>query len=73
MGTLDTYTAKHSAACECRERGGDFGVKWRDRGGAICVAALLPATNACPLYVSRVELRGGPAGQLPGAPTYKGR
>jgi hypothetical protein len=52
MGTLDTYTAKHSAACECRERGGDFGVKWRDRGGAICVAALLPATNACPLYVA---------------------
>ena len=73
MGTLDTYTVKHSTACECRELGRDFGVKWRDRGGAIYVAALLPAKNAYPLYVSRVEIRGGPAGQLPGSPTYKGR
>jgi hypothetical protein len=73
MGTLDTYTTKHSTAYECREGGRDFGVKWRDRGGTICVAALLPAKNACPLCISRVKLRGGPAGQLPGASTYKGR
>ena len=73
MGTLDTYTVKLPTACECRELGRDFGVKWRDRGGAICVVALLPAKNAYPLYISRVELRDGPAGELPGVPTYKRR
>jgi len=73
MGTVDTYTVKRSTAYECREVDRDFGAKWRDRGGTICFAALLPAKNALPLYISRVELRGGPAGHLPGAPTYKGR
>jgi hypothetical protein len=73
MGTLDTYAVKHSTAYECRKGGRVFGVKWRDRGGTICVAAVLPAKNAYPLYISRVELRGGPAGQVPGAPTFKGR
>jgi len=74
MGTLDTYTVKHSTACECREGGRDSGAKWLDRGGTVCVAAaLLPAKNAYPLHISTVELRGEPAGQLTGAPTYKGR
>jgi hypothetical protein len=58
MGTLDTYTVKHSTACECREGGRDFGVKRRDGGGTICVSAMLPAKNAYPLYISRVEIKG---------------